>query len=342
MTTLAAAPHPAIPQVPWARLGWVAWRQHRTTLAGTVAALAAIGLYLIIDGLRMRSAYDAFHACTPIGSAGCQLAWERFRDEFGQSGLIDVVLMLLPGIVGAFAGAPVLARELETGTFRYAWTQGAGRMRWAAGILASGAVGVAVLIAAFGLLVSWHQQPLIAAGTVPRLRATVFPASGIAAPGWALAGFALGVLAGLLWRRVLPALASACAAWFALAFLVGGELRLRYLAPLTTSSLQLSNSDLTVGQWWTRDGLRVNDVQLNSALQAVGVRLDGSANDNVVHAGGSADPVQYLLDHGYQQVTSYQPGSRYWTFQWIEFGWLAAFTAVLIGVAFWLLRRRAS
>jgi ABC-type transport system involved in multi-copper enzyme maturation permease subunit len=44
--------------------------------------------------------------------------------------LIPSLLQALPALIGAFVGAPVLARELETGTFRYAWTQGFGRWRW--------------------------------------------------------------------------------------------------------------------------------------------------------------------------------------------------------------------
>ncbi len=39
-------------------------------------------------------------------------------------------LQVMPALIGAFIGAPVLAREFETGTFRYAWTQGFGRWRW--------------------------------------------------------------------------------------------------------------------------------------------------------------------------------------------------------------------
>ncbi len=31
-------------------------------------------------------------------------------------------MQVIPVLIGAFAGAPVLARELETGTYRYAWT----------------------------------------------------------------------------------------------------------------------------------------------------------------------------------------------------------------------------
>ena len=56
--------------------------------------------------------------------------------------------------------------------------------------------------------------------------------------------------------------------------------------------------------------------------------------------GGSVDPIQYLLQHGYTQWTSYQPDSRYWTFQWIEFGWLTLVSLLLLAATLWLVRHR--
>lgn len=342
MTSLTVAPALPVRPVPWPRLGWVAWRRYRTTLAATAILLAAIAAYLVTDGQQIRSAYATYLDCRPVNSTTCEFAWQNFRDHSSQRGLLGVVLLFLPGIVGAFAGAPVFARELETGTFRYAWTQGVGRMRWAIAALAPGAVGVATIMGAFGLLVTWHNQPLVQAEITPRLHATDFPVTGLAAAGWALAGFALGVVAGLLWRRVLPALATALATWFALAFLTADVLRPHYLAQLTTTKLQLSGRDMTYDQWWTKAGVRVTTAQINTVLQAIGVRdLNGSGNATVQRGNtGSVDPVQYLIQHGYTQVTSYQPDGRYWAFQWIEFGWLTALTVLLLGAALWLLRRR--
>jgi hypothetical protein len=51
---------------------------------------------------------------------------------------------------------------------------------------------------------------------------------------------------------------------------------------------------------------------------------------------------QCLTQHGYTQWTSYQPASRFWTFQWIEGGWLLALSVLLIAVTVWLVRRRAA
>ena len=46
-----------------------------------------------------------------------------------------------PALIGMFWGAPLVARELETGTFRLAWTQSVTRTRWLAVKL--GVVGLA-------------------------------------------------------------------------------------------------------------------------------------------------------------------------------------------------------
>lgn len=327
--------------VAWHRLAWVVWRRYRTTLFAVLALVAVLGGYLAVTGHRMRTAYSSLEACTPVHSAACQFRWNDFHNSYGGGGLVFVVLVLLPGVVGAFAGAPLLARELESGTFRYAWTQGVGRMRWAVATVLPGVVGLALVMALLGVLVGWHDAPLADAGITPRLEGSSFPVSGLAVAGWSTLGFALGLLAGLLWRRTVPALATAFAVWFGLAY-VASRVRLHYETPLTTTSLRLGGRPLPMDQWWDKNGVRVDDAQVNQVLQAIGVQQNGTGNFTARPGSGAVDPVQYLVQHGYTQVTSYQPDSRYWPFQWIEFGWLAALSVVLVAVTFWLLRRRAA
>jgi hypothetical protein len=339
MTVVAAAAVPLRP-VAWHRLAWVVWRRYRSTLIAVLALLAALSAYLVVTGERMRTAYDAVSACTPAHSATCEFQWTDFHDAYAGGGLIFVLLVLLPGLVGAFVGTPLLARELESGTFRYAWTQGVGRMRWAVATVLPGLVGLAVLTAALGALVSWHNQPLVEAGMTPRFEGSSFPVTGLAVVGWSVLGFSLGLLAGLLWRRVVPALATAFALWFGLAYLAS-RVRLHYETPLTTTSQRFTGRQMTIGQWWERGGVRVDDAQVNQVLRAIGVQQHGSGTFTARPGSGALDPVQYLLQHGYTQVTSYQPDSRFWPFQWIEFGWLAAVSLVLVALTFWLLRRRA-
>jgi ABC-type transport system involved in multi-copper enzyme maturation permease subunit len=130
---------------------------------------------------------------------------------------------VVPVLIGAFIGAPALARELETGTFRYAWTQGFGRWRWALAKLVLLAVVLAAAAGAFGVLVSWYYQPYFAAGNqslglteIPPL-VTLFSLRGVAFPAWTLATFTIGALAGMLIRRVLPAIVATLAVYAGLA-----------------------------------------------------------------------------------------------------------------------------
>jgi len=159
--------------------------------------------------------------------------------------------------------------------------------------------------------------------------------------GWGLAAYALGVFAGLVVRRVVPALVATLAVWTGMAF-AAATVRIHYLAPLATKNLGLPVRDLPVQQWWTHDGVRVSNDEINHVLQAIGVQSDGGGGFQAGPGSSSVDPVQYLLQHGYPQWTSYQPDSRYWTFQWIEFGWLAVLSLLLLATTFWLVRRRSA
>ncbi len=344
MTTHVLVPVPTseLRPVAWRRLLWVAWLRYRTSLAVSAGLLALVAVAVLVQGNRMRSAYAVLQACTPPSSAQCNFAFVTFHDAYGDAGFAGAIFVWVPGLIGAFAGAPLLARELETGTFRFAWTQGVGRMRWLVALLVPGALGVVAVTAAFGGLITWFKQPLIDSGIEQRLHGSIFPTTGIAVAGWGLAAFAIGALAGLVLRRVVPALAVTLALWTGLAF-VASTLRAHYAVPLSTSGLELPNSDLPVEQWWTRGGVRVDSAQIDQALQAIGVQsTNGGGTFRAGPGSSSIDPVQYLLQHGYTQWTSYQPDSRYWSFQLVEFAWLTALSLLLCAATLWLVRRKAA
>ncbi len=339
---LMVTPAAATPPVQWRRLGWVAWRRYRATVAGAVAVLGVVALYVVVRGGQMRSAYDAALACRPEASAACHYAWDTFQDTYGSPGFLGAVLVFLPGVLGAFVGAPLLARELEAGTFRFAWTQGAGRMRWLLAVLVPGAVGVAAVGAAYGALVSWYDHPLVGAGDLERLQPIVFGITGVAVVGWILLAFSIGVFAGVLTRRVVPALVATLAVWTGLMFLVAELRKYHYLAPLDTSQPRLANGDMPLETWWTRGGARVSNAQVNQVLQAIGFQTNNAGGNVAAKPGGDPnDPFTYLVQHGYTQWTTYQPDSRYWTFQAIEVTWLAVVSLLLLAATVWWVRRRA-
>ena len=60
--------------VPWRRMAWVTWRQHRFALAGVAGLLGALAAYLVFTGLPMHHAYAAVTACHPASSLACSNA----------------------------------------------------------------------------------------------------------------------------------------------------------------------------------------------------------------------------------------------------------------------------
>ena len=171
------------------------------------------------------------------------------------------VLQAVPALIGAFVGAPVLARELETGTFRYAWTQGFGRWRWTLAKLVLLGIVVAAAAGALSVLFSWYYQPYFVAGNHTRslsewspLAPALFDLRGVAFAAWTLAAFAIGGLAGLLIRRVVPAIVATLVAYGGLALAAGMFLHQHYMTPLVTTKLNAPASAWITSQWGTKGG----------------------------------------------------------------------------------------
>jgi hypothetical protein len=248
-------------------------------------------------------------------------------------------------LIGAFIGAPVLARELETGTFRFAWTQGFERWRWTLAKVVALAVVVTVAAGALSLLFSWYYQPYLATGNQSLslseespFSPALFDLRGVSFAAWTLIAFAIAVLAGMLIRRVVPTIIATMAAYVGLALVTANLLRQHYLAPLHTTSPNVPGSAWIFSQWWTRDGKFAffgwRDAP-HSLLQAC------APPGGPFGKGSPGTLAQCFAQHGYTQLTSYQPASRFWQFQWIEGAWLLALTVLLVAVTVWLARRRA-
>ncbi len=351
MTTLTSSPPLAGRRpVPWTRLAWVSWRQRRGALITAATVLAALSLYLLIMGLRIRSAYAGVIGCHPASSPRCQLVAYAFSQNYyenlgasmvhdiGDPPVISGLLLLVPLLLGVFAGAPLLARELETGTFRFAWTQGCGRLRWALAQLALPAITLIAATGAFTALYSWYMRPFTALGLgKSAIEPPEFPLHGVAFAAWTLAAFAIGAFAGVTIRRTVPALAASLVSWAGLALVTTVFLRPNYETPLLTRGgaphsgpAWLSNSSWVLSSWTTGPGGReVSSATLNSLVPP---SIQNSAQP-------SAFP-DWLTQHHYTQWWSYQPLSRYGHFQLIEGGWLLALSVVLIAATVWMIRRR--
>jgi hypothetical protein len=362
MTTLTVLPRPeedvSLRPVPWRRMAWVTWRQQRTALISVAVFLGALTVYVWLSGLQLHHAFAAMTACQAARSLACSNLTSSFNiGVFLGNG---VPVQAVPALIGAFAGAPVLARELESGTFRFAWTQGFGRSRWTLAKVVPLAVVLAAAAGALSMLLDWYYQPFFAAHNpalfpvqLSPFAAGLFDLRGVAFAAWTLAAFAIGALAGMLIRRVVPAMAATLAAYGALAVPAALYLREHYLPPLVTRNLVSfyltpPRSDLIVRTWWTKGGTTLSQSAMTRVLNSMFVQtmpVVHSSKEGAVAAQKLPTEFRvfhYLTQHGYTYWASYQPASRFWPFQWIESGWLLALSVLVIAATVWLVRRRAA
>ena len=344
MTATALRPRRARQRVPAVRgLAWVTWRQHRFALAGVLLVLGGLGLFMLFNGLAMHDAYTSLglDTCGPLDGPSCQSQLTAFQQNYGS--LADHLphwLMILPGLIGVFAGAPLVARELESGTFRFAWTQGRSRVQWIVTKLVLLAVVLTTLALAFSALFTWWYGPFDAI-TGRMSPSGAYEISGLVFAARTLFGFALGALLGLLIRRTVPAMAATAAAWAAVALPSTIYLRPLIQSPITTighpGKGAISSSHVPFNA----------NVITNWIQDAAGhhVSFEQLFQQAIVGNGGTLpSPDQfdaYLAQHHYSQWVSFQPNGWFWHFQTVEASGYAILAIVLAVATVLVIRRRA-
>jgi len=195
------------PHVPWRGMLWVTWRQHRGVLISVPAAFVVAVTGMLIAGLKIHHDYATVLACRPAASAACQALSMGFHKDWHVANGIRIVMLAAPVLLAMLAGPPVLARDLEHGTYRWAWTQGIGRVRWTLGKLAL--LGSVVTIAALLVtpLFTWLFGPFFSTQDLTLLDWAVFATHGTVYAAWMLTAFCLGAFFGALIRRIIPAMA---------------------------------------------------------------------------------------------------------------------------------------
>jgi hypothetical protein len=340
-------------------------RQFRAQGLVAVAALTVAAIVLTITGAQLAHLYDTTVAgCQANGNCSSVMATLVNTDRVVQ--LIGVALILIPAAIGIFWGAPLVARELENGTHRMVWTQSVTRTRWI--IAKLGIVGGASMLVTglFSLMVTWWFSPI---DRVNMNQFSVFDQRDIAPIGYAAFAFVLGVTAGVLVRRTLPAMATTVVAFVGVRMAMIYWIRPNLFAPAHTGLALSSTSDLSFGlgasgtttfmagtptipnawvlssQVVDTGGQAATDQSLHQFLvgacptiaspQTPDVRR-GPANPTIFH-----DCITQLSAKFHLAVT-YQPADRYWTFQWYETAIFVGLAVLLAGFCFWWVRRRLS
>jgi hypothetical protein len=319
----------------------VALRQHRVQLSSGVGLMVVLGVLLLLTGEQMTGYLHSsgLSACLAAHGGSCDAFSRLFENRYG--GLLRNIAYLnfLPMLVGVFWGAPLVARELETGTFKLAWTQSVTRRRWLAVKLALFVTCAAAISAAFSLLLGWWLHPfaqLQFGNGFSRMDLNSFDFQGIVPIAYSLFAFATGVAAGVIVRRVLPAMAITFAVYLPLRLWVQG-VRAHFEAPLQLTYRALATSPRAGrGDWVISSdivGRGGHSVSPQTVFSTCGIGP----------AAHKADVFACLAAHGYRQIDLYQPVSRFWLFQGIEFAIFAALALLLVAVTFyWVTCRTTS
>jgi ABC-type transport system involved in multi-copper enzyme maturation permease subunit len=320
---------------------WLVWRQHRKQLLFGVAALIVLGAFFVGTG---RPIHDRFEQlglpdCLPEamdapvvvdtdaldrsgveapamdeGTLAIGRCVQAARDFFG--GYQNVIftgllLLVLPMLAGMFWGAPLVAREIEHGTHRLVWTQGVSRLRWAATKIGLVSAAVLVLTAIFAAMLTWWITPVIETSG-QRFAYIFFDIHGIVVFGYVLFALALGVFAGAVTGRMLPAMATTVVGFLATRLLVMLAARTRY-GPTETRRLE----DLGVDADQMRNDLHGDWIL---AENAVFNDADGTSHS----------------------VLTIHPAGDFWVFQAIETGiFVALAIGLLLATVYWIRRRIA-
>ena len=206
-------------------------------------------------------------------------------------------------LVGMFWGAPLIAREIEHGTHRLVWTQGVSRLRWATTKIGLISIAVLAITAIYAGMLTWWITPVIRTSG-QRFNYIFFDIHGIVVFGYVVFALALGVFAGAITGRLLPAMATTVVGFIGVRVAVMLAARDRYLP---TETRRLPNLD-------TGYSTMRNDLH----------------GDWIVASHASAGA----------EVLTIHPARHFWAFQTIEAAiFVGLAIALLIGSMYWVRRR---
>jgi len=277
-------------------LAWLTWRQHRWTILGT-AAVALLAAY----GLVSTDLSDGMTSTLPLS---------------GFYGLI--VQTAFGAVIGMFWGAPLIARELEERTYFVAWGQDVTPDRWLRGkllVLGGAAIVLAMLV---GVGDGYRGDQTADWG--------MFEASAIVQVGYVLLGLGIGVLAGLLTRHTITAMAATLVFYTLIRAVLAVAVRDHYLP--TRRAVARWDQTMSVPE----GGLQIGDGFVDTTLKTVPVAeqcerfaVPSSCMRSTKSAAGT--------------YVDYQPIERLGTFRVMEFLVCVLIAAAALFLTFRLLRR---
>ena len=306
-------------------MSWLLWRQHRIQLGLAAAVIIALAIPTWITGTHLTT---ALHECQASNNCG---GFDLLQ-HYGAIRVIVNLTIAVPLLIGVFWGATLFGREFDAGTAALVWTQSVTRQRWiATKLLTLFALAIACSATVSGLVTWWSNTAN--ATLESRFDGAQFDIQNIAPVAFSVFAAALGLAAGALWRRVLPAMATTVGAFVGVRLFIELAVRPHYMSPVTQ----------TLGMATAKQSIQSGSLEIGNDLVLHGQVVSGPVPINASCAARALSREQMdgcMESLGYRIRHTYQPASRYWTFQWIEFGIYIGLAVLLVAVAVLAVRRR--
>jgi hypothetical protein len=272
-------------------------KQHRFEIGAAVIAAVLTGALALWVNARL-AAFDVPGNCFPVRLSGandltpeCSDALKGWQQIIGtlEAFLLLAALAILPFAAGLIAGVPVVGRELELRTAQTAWALAASRRRWFARQLWP-------ILVVFGLVMAFTAA---AASAFEATRAAwflgVLDYLGFHGPllvARTLAAFGLGLIAGAVLGRTLPALIVGALLSIGLLFLVSTARQGWIEAQPRVELDYAAASTPTFRGMWSDQAWRAPDGRLVSHNDAM----------SLAPRDGEIDPFDWLSDQGYRPI----------------------------------------
>jgi hypothetical protein len=196
----------------------------------------------------MAHLYDDSHRqCVANGT--CDLVGNIFS---GYGAIIDTVhLSLIVPLVFGVIGAVIIAREVEQSTNVLVWTQTVTRRAGCGSKVVALLLATLVVSSIITALVTWWSgTPNALYGN--RFEGAEFDTQNIVPIAFALFAVALGLTAGALWRRTLPAIATVVGVYIGVRMLVAVFLRPHYMKASDAPLRAVLTVAVPSGSWTMR------------------------------------------------------------------------------------------
>lgn len=334
------------------RMCRVTWFQHKTGLVSIIVLFAAFAIVLLVTGQAAHQSYAQYvansclsHPTAPHLARCLKLQESLLAQNNPRTNIVMWAARTMTLLAGVFLGVPILSRELESGSYRFTWSQGVGRVRWM--LMKSGALLVALMAitAAFSVVLRWYLAPFNGAGFTNHWIPDQFDITYLSLALWAGLAFFVSVIIGGLTRKVIPAMATAMgtvAVLVLLAFIYLDKWILTFnarvfrvpvgagFAPNTGTINEASGPDVAGphGAWmlhgWitSPSGAILNKAQTFKLITRAETAVQGSNNPHAANA--------WLAAHHYVAWNTYQPLSHFWP---LQFGYAAGLLLCLLILA---------